>query len=131
MSLTLKILLAADAFFALLLIVYLGVKYGKIFSKRPESFKLEKANGTQEEVEVTYEEEPAPIKTEAIDITVVEEVKETSEGQPTLDVEEEKEQEIASTTQEEEKEEVEKEEALTIGSFEELESIVSSAENNK
>lgn len=53
MSLTLKILLAVDAFFALLLISYLVVKYSTVFNRRPEIYSSEKE---QTPVEVSYEE---------------------------------------------------------------------------
>ena len=52
MSLTLKILLATDAFFALLLVVYLVVKYTGVFNRKPEFFNQKKENG--EEMEVSY-----------------------------------------------------------------------------
>lgn len=65
MSLTLKILLLLDAFFTLLLAVYLFIKYRRKFKKRPEIIRS--ANEKEEtEVEVTYEEEKVKVVTEEV-----------------------------------------------------------------
>ena len=77
MSLTLKILLATDAFFALLLVVYLVVKYTGVFNRKPEFFNQKKENG--EEMEVSYEEPVVPLKKEVKieeKVEVKEEIKE-------------------------------------------------------
>ena len=62
MSLTLKILLLLDAFFALLLAVFLFIKYRRKFNKRPEIIVQSKE--TEIEVEVAYEEEKVKVVTE-------------------------------------------------------------------
>ena len=70
MSLTLKILLLLDAFFALALAVYLFIKYRKKFKKRPEIIRNE--SGKEEtEVEVTYEEEK--VKVSQCEVSIKEE----------------------------------------------------------
>lgn len=74
MSLTLKILLATDAFFALLLVVYLVVKCTGVFNRKPEFFDLKKENG--EEMEVSYEEPVVPLKKE---VKIEEKVEEKEE----------------------------------------------------
>lgn len=131
MSLTLKILLAADAFFALLLIVYLAVKYGKMFSKRPEYFKSENKEGV--EVEVAYVDEPLAVKTEEVVATQLNEQKEAEIEETKIEESSKEEEEVdESPLPEKEKENIEEERkqkeevALTIGSFEELETLVSS-----
>jgi hypothetical protein len=69
MSLALKILLLLDAFFALLLAVYLFIKYKRKFKKRPEI--IINANAKEEtEVEVTYEEEKVKVVTEEVSAQV-------------------------------------------------------------
>lgn len=60
MSLTLKILLSVDVFFALLLLIYVIVKYTEIFNRKPKIFKPEIINGV--EAEVSYTEEPTSFK---------------------------------------------------------------------
>ncbi len=65
MNLTLKILLLLDAFFALLLAVYLFIKYRRKFKKRPEIIKSENER-EEKEVEVTYEEEKVKLVTEEV-----------------------------------------------------------------
>ena len=45
MSLTLKILLMVDVLFALLLLVYVIVKYVEVFNRKPKIFKPEIING--------------------------------------------------------------------------------------
>ncbi len=130
MSLTLKILLAADAFFALLLIVYLAVKYGKTFSKRPDFFKSENKDGV--EVEVAYVDEPLAVKTEEVVATLAKEEKELAKEEVKEEQSKEEEKVVESPLPEEEIEPVKEEKkqkeevALTIGSFEELETLVSS-----
>ena len=56
MSLALKILLIADIVTAILLSIYLGIKYGKIFSKRYDVFKMENVNDLEQQPEVSYED---------------------------------------------------------------------------
>jgi hypothetical protein len=108
MSLTLKILLLCDTFFALLLIVYLLIKYTKIFTRRPEFFPTTKEDG--EEVEVSYQEPSTPVKPLKKDVQRQEIIK----NQPTFPVEEPKEEKIRQ----------DEEEKLVIGSFDELEEQV-------
>ena len=100
MSLALKILLIADVVTAILLSVYLGIKYGKIFSKRSDVFRAERANKLEREPEVSYEDKPLK-EGES-------EKRLTEENKPLLE-------------QEEKKPFGEK---LVIGSFEELEKLI-------
>ncbi len=107
MSLTLKILLIADVVTAILLSVYLGIKYGKIFSKRSDVFKVEKGKEIEKELEVSYEDVPSK------------EVE--KEGQII-------EKNVPSFEQEEKKPFGEK---LVIGSFEELEKLIKESGEKK
>ncbi len=108
MSLTLKILLAADAFFALLLVLYLTLKYGKLFSKKPEIFKPEIKDGVEIEPEVTYEEEKISVVTQTI-------IQKPEEGIATGE---------KAMSDSGENAQVQEEVKLTIGSFEDLEDLV-------
>lgn len=55
MNLTFNILLACDVVFAFALLVYMAIRYAKIFNKRSEPFALSIIDG--QEAELTYEEE--------------------------------------------------------------------------
>lgn len=102
MSLTLKILLMVDVFFALLLLVYVIVKYVEVFNRKPKIFKPEIINGV--EAEVSYTEEPTVFRVNSI--------------------QEVNNQQVNNQQENNQEEKEDKAQKISIGSFEELEDTI-------